>query len=437
MSRDAPIVVCGAGVAGVAAAYHLAALHGARRVTLVDPLEPLTGVSARSLEGYRAWFPDPVMTGFMGRSVALLDALVEESGGGVRMNRRGYVLLTRDRDRLAAWARESSAGGVALRRHPGPAPYVPADPVAWQDAPDGADLIEDPALVRRLWSYVAPDVAGALHVRRAGFHDAWGAGQWMLMRAARAGVQVRRARVRGFDAPGGRVRGVALESGDTLPADHVVLATGPALGETARWLDLALPVYRERHVRAAWPDTDGLLPREAPLLVWSDPVMLERPGAERRAMGADPEAAAWLRPLEGGIKVRPRERPHGILAAWTYDGAPHAADTPTRPERHAAAALYQAAAEMLPALGARMPDGAVADGADCLRTPDDRPLVGPLPVEGAWALGALSGYGLMGAHAAADLLAAHLLGHPLPGEAPSLSPARDAGPVPQARGTDR
>jgi glycine/D-amino acid oxidase-like deaminating enzyme len=71
---------------------------------------------------------------------------------------------------------------------------------------------------------------------------------------------------------------------------------------------------------------------------------------------------------------------------------------------------------MIPALGAyfsRLPRCAV-DGGYYAKTRENRFLAGPMPVEGAWVLGALSGYGLMVANGAADLLADYIAERPLP-----------------------
>ncbi len=68
------------------------------------------------------------------------------------------------------------------------------------------------------------------------------------------------------------------------------------------------------------------------------------------------------------------------------------------------------------------------DGGYYTRTRENRPLVGPLPVEGAYVVGALSGYGLMAACAAGELLAAHVAGAPLPDYAPAFAPARYGDP---------
>src|SRR5690242_15442406 len=69
-------------------------------------------------------------------------------------------------------------------------------------------------------------------------------------------------------------------------------------------------------------------------------------------------------------------------------------------------------------------DAGLVDGGYYCKTRENRPLVGPLPVEGAYVLGALSGFGIMGAHGGADLLAAHLTGGRLPDYATWFLPSR-------------
>ena len=67
---------------------------------------------------------------------------------------------------------------------------------------------------------------------------------------------------------------------------------------------------------------------------------------------------------------------------------------------------------------------ALVDGGYYCKTEENRPVIGPLPVEGAYVLGALSGYGVMGSHAGAELLAAHLTSNRLPDYARWFLPSR-------------
>ena len=56
---SAEVVICGAGIAGIAAAYHLAVRRGVRGVLIVDERPPLSMTSDKSAECYRNWWPGP------------------------------------------------------------------------------------------------------------------------------------------------------------------------------------------------------------------------------------------------------------------------------------------------------------------------------------------------------------------------------------------
>ena len=73
-----PLVVIGAGMAGIAAAFQLVVKHGRRDVVLVDGREPMTLTSDKGTQGYRNWWPGPddVMLRFVSRSIDLLDDVV-------------------------------------------------------------------------------------------------------------------------------------------------------------------------------------------------------------------------------------------------------------------------------------------------------------------------------------------------------------------------
>jgi glycine/D-amino acid oxidase-like deaminating enzyme len=78
---------------------------------------------------------------------------------------------------------------------------------------------------------------------------------------------------------------------------------------------------------------------------------------------------------------------------------------------------------MIPGLSAyfgRLPKP-VVDGGYYTKTRENRPLIGPMPVKGAYMIGAFSGYGIMASCAAGELLAAHLTGSPLPSYAPAFT----------------
>ena len=74
-TESANIVIVGAGIAGISAAYHLAVKQGMRNVVMIDERDPLTLTSDKSMECYRNWWPGPNdhMVCFMNRSIDLME----------------------------------------------------------------------------------------------------------------------------------------------------------------------------------------------------------------------------------------------------------------------------------------------------------------------------------------------------------------------------
>src|ERR1043165_9329146 len=92
-SSSTRIVICGAGIAGIAAAYHLVVEHGFDNVVIVEQGNPLSLTSDKSTEAYRNWWPGPdwAMTAFMNRSIDLIEGLARQTGNRFNLNRRGYL----------------------------------------------------------------------------------------------------------------------------------------------------------------------------------------------------------------------------------------------------------------------------------------------------------------------------------------------------------
>ena len=103
MSASSNIVICGAGIAGIAAAYQLAVVHGVANVTVVEPGNPLSLTSDKSTEAYRNWWPGPdwQMTAFMDRSIDLIEEIARATDNHINLNRRGYLFATADPTKIA------------------------------------------------------------------------------------------------------------------------------------------------------------------------------------------------------------------------------------------------------------------------------------------------------------------------------------------------
>ena len=386
-STSSGVVIAGAGIAGVAAAYQLAVREGLPRVVLVDPLEPLSLTSSKGTEAYRNYWPGPdgSMVRFMDRSIDLLDALDRESGHAFELNRRGYVFLTANPDEAAR-----------LRTHENVS----------------AGFLDNAQEIRRRYPFLTDRVVAMLHVQRAGFMNARTLGSWLLAQARAHGVDVIRDEVIDLTVEHGRVAAVRLSSGARIDAHAIVLAAGPLLPRWTDRLDLGIQVVNELHGKISFEDEAGVIPRDVPLMIWNDAVDLG-------ALGAFP----------AGVHLRPRGE-RSILGIWTYDPRIEAPSFPPAFPHDYAEIVIRGLAVMIPGLAVYCGRGgeAVVDGGYYCKTPDNRPLIGPTPIEGAYVLGALSGFGIMASQAGAELLARHLLNQPLPDYAAAFHPARFADP---------
>src|ERR671925_420994 len=100
----ADVVICGAGIAGVATAYQLTVRHGMKNIVLVDPLPPLTMTSDKSTECYRNWWPGPgnAMVQLMNRSIELMEDLQREAAARWAVYLYGYLFATADPNSIPA-----------------------------------------------------------------------------------------------------------------------------------------------------------------------------------------------------------------------------------------------------------------------------------------------------------------------------------------------
>src|SRR5215207_2982745 len=266
------VVICGAGIAGIAAAYHLAVEHGLDDVVIVEPGNPLSLTSDKSTEAYRNWWPGPdwAMTAFMNRSIDLIEGIARATGNRINLNRRGYVFATADATKISfletmAKSAEAHGGGAARFHNTAQSAYSPSPERGFDVALTGADVLTGAGLIRRHFPYLAPETVAVAHARRAGWLSAQQLGMVMLEAAREHGAQLLRGKVVGIDTAGGRVRAVHVEQQDerqTLAATHVVLAAGPMQTEIARMIGVDLPIRAERHYKVSFPDTLGV-PRSA------------------------------------------------------------------------------------------------------------------------------------------------------------------------------
>jgi glycine/D-amino acid oxidase-like deaminating enzyme len=434
MSFHTRIVICGAGIAGISTAYHLLVNHGESDIILIDELPPLSLTSDKSTECYRNWWPGPgnTMVALMNRSIDLLDNLAIATGNVFHMNRRGYLYLTGKPEKIPEIekaALESSALGAGqLRKHRGistDSAYLPSDAEGFQRDLTGADFILEPKLLRTHFPFLSESIVGALHIRRAGWFSAQQLGRYLLDYVRTRGIQLIQSRVTAIDRSNQNSLTVRLNDGSKIITKHFVNAAGPYLKQVGKMVGVDLPVFCELHLKAAIKDHLTVVPRDAPLLIWMDSQELDWSTEDRSMLEEDPQNHWMLEEFPPGAHTRPEGPPDSpiLLLLWEYHSNRVDPVFPPPFDYDYPEIALRGLLRMIPGLKeylTRLPKP-VIDGGYYTKTRENRPLIGPLPLEGTWVVGALSGYGLMAAMAAGELLSQHITGSALPDYANELS----------------
>jgi glycine/D-amino acid oxidase-like deaminating enzyme len=365
------------------------------RIAILDPRPPLTLTSDKSTESYRNWWPSRPMVELMNRSIDLIEGMSRDSGNAFGLNRRGYLFVTAHEARLDAMARQAAVTST-----------YGAD----------ADILSHSELLAA-HPYLTGEAVGGLRVNRAGWFSAQQQGSWMLEKAREHGAELVIAAFAGLEIEADRVTGVALTSGEVIETSAVVIAAGPMTGEVARSVGVELPLVSELHLKVGFRDHLGVIPREAPMIIWSDPQSIEWTAEERAGL-----EEMGRHDLLGEMPIFCHGRPEGgaespyFLGLWEYHKEVVEPVWPIPQDPLYPEVVMRGLTTMVPGLAAyhdRLPESTV-DGGYYIKTPENRPLIGPVGPEGLYVVAALSGFGVMVSPGAADLVARHVTGADLP-----------------------
>jgi glycine/D-amino acid oxidase-like deaminating enzyme len=187
--------------------------------------------------------------------------------------------------------------------------------------------------------------------------------------------------------------------------------------QVAKMIGVDIPVECEVHLKVMLNDPKHVFPRHMGLLIWNDPVKLVWGDDEKEAL-AESDDTRWLtEELPSGVHGRPEGEGDMFLLQWVYHES--VAVEPVFPvplDSDLPEVALRGMANVLPGLAAyfnQIPKPFV-DGGYYAKTPENRPLIGPLDVEGAYIIGGFGGFGMMVSCGASDLVAKHIAGVELP-----------------------
>ena len=87
---------------------------------------------------------------------------------------------------------------------------------------------------------------------------------------------------------------------------------------------MEIPVIHELHLKIALKDHLGIVPRDAPLMIWTDPQYLPWTADERADLAASEDTRWLLDELPGGVHLRPEGGGDSnlVLMLWAYHVEP-------------------------------------------------------------------------------------------------------------------
>lgn len=238
MAVDFDVVVVGAGILGLASAYHLLQADRGLNLLVIDRLGgPGRGTTARSAAAYRDMFAIPVNRHLAQGSLAFYEKL-QETGVQLDLLQIGYLwLLTAAQIARYSQALEAMAGaGVAF------------------------ETLDPQELTRRLPNLQVNDIFQGILGKRCGILNPNLLAAFYAGKIARLGGNFRfNVEVTGFSLDDqGLVRGVKVGDQEIL-AGQTLVATGPWLAATLALASLTVPLVPVKRQLFVLPAKDGPL----------------------------------------------------------------------------------------------------------------------------------------------------------------------------------
>ncbi len=380
------IVICGAGIAGIATAYYLTKLNNKLNIILIDKNQPLSFTTSKSGENFRDFWPQKCMREFASHSIRLMEDLKDDYGHDTfKMSFSGYNFVSHDK--------EKPIFSINSNEH----------------SEEYFEEITDTTTILNKHAYLSKSVEKIISIKNAGNIDVYAMGSLMLKESKKIGVKQLQGEVVAIEKKESKFL-LILASKKTISADQVVIATGPFINNIANMLGFQFPIENTLQRKFIIPDPKNIIPRDMPFTIYADAQHLNWSEEERTFFASEEKYKNLLDEFPGGLHIKPEGE--GIKLGWAFNRHTEIPKWETSQADFFPQVVLKGASRFIPRLieyENDVPTPLIQYAGYYTRTKENWPLIGPTKIPDVFVIGALAGYGTMSACAAGQLCAKYVL----------------------------
>ena len=401
------IAICGAGIAGVAAAYYLSIANKNWRIVLIDKNQPLSFTTSKSGENFRDYWPHTCMEQLSSRSIELMEQLRNKYGKDVfSMDFSGYHFVSHEKDQ-PIFADDNSA---AFKQK---------------------NIVElNAEKINKAHPYLDKKINKSVFIKKAGNIDVYALGSLMIKLARNNNTSLINGEIKGIKKSSGGFK-IKINTEEEINADKIIIAAGPFINHIAKMVGLQFPTYNTLQRKFIMPDPLKIIPHDMPFTIYADGQYLNWTEEEKELFRSEKNYHWLLQKFPGAIHIR--SEPGGkVKMGWAFQTAPSDPQWETPLSNLFPQVVLKGATRFIPQFEQyekNIPAPLIEYAGYYTRTKENWPLIGQTELENVYVIGALAGFGTMAACAAGELCANHVFENELPEYADYFHPARYDNPA--------
>lgn len=380
------IVICGAGIAGVATAYYLLKKGKDIKVILVDKNQPLSFTTSKSGENFRDYWPQKNMRQLISDSIILMKELRTLYGNeAFEMVYSGYNFVSHDSN--------NPIFGENIE----------------ESYNDYVEEITNTNIIQKNHPYLDKKIEKVVKIKNAGKIDVYALGSLLLREAKKMGLVQVEAEILDIEKMGSKFK-IKLNSDTIINADKVVIAAGPFINNIAKMLGFQFPISNTLQRKFIIPDPNNIIPKDMPFTIYADAQYLDWTSEEADFFASEEKYKWLLNKFPGGLHIKPDAA--GIKMGWAFQTKQILPTWETPNFDFFPQVVLKGASRFIPELSKyenNIPTPLIEYAGYYTRTNENWPLIGHTKLENVFVIGALAGYGTMGACASGKLCSSYVL----------------------------